>query len=119
MFHRSSTAAGSAVVTVGWLIFSVLPTSVSAQTSSTAEERFEVDDFGMRDRSWGVRSQFGADMLGGTKNGGYTYRGVDYSPELVKLVQEELRSRLKARKKLGHLTCRLSSKIIWTDYRQT
>ncbi len=39
------------------------------------DEIIEVDDFGMRDRSWGVRSQIGATLHPGApnKNGGYTY----------------------------------------------
>jgi hypothetical protein len=37
------------------------------------DDVIEVDAYGMRDRSWGVRSQFGATLHGDSKNGGYTY----------------------------------------------
>lgn len=39
------------------------------------EETIEVDSFGMRDRSWGVRSQIGATLHPGApyKSGGYSY----------------------------------------------
>ncbi len=37
-------------------------------------ETIAVDAFGMRDRSWGPRSQFGADLHGsGAVRGGYSY----------------------------------------------
>jgi hypothetical protein len=37
-------------------------------------EHIDVDSYGMRDRSWGPRSQFGADLHGsGARRGGYSY----------------------------------------------
>jgi hypothetical protein len=37
------------------------------------DDVMDVDAYGMRDRSWGVRSQFGATLHGDSRNGGYTY----------------------------------------------
>ena len=44
-------------------------------TIRIGDDEFEVDAFGMRDRSWGSRSQIGASLhpKANNKNGGYTY----------------------------------------------
>ena len=36
-------------------------------------ETIAVDSYGFRDRSWGLRAQFGAGLLGGSPRGGYSY----------------------------------------------
>ncbi|MEM1140991.1 MAG: hypothetical protein AAGI88_00250 [Pseudomonadota bacterium] len=47
-------------------------------TLRLGEQRFTVDSYGMRDRSWGSRSQFGADIHGsGAIAGGYSYATAD------------------------------------------
>lgn len=47
-------------------------------TLRIGDERIEVDSYGMRDRSWGVRSQFGTDFHGtGAVRGGYSYATAD------------------------------------------
>ena len=47
-------------------------------TIRLGEDTYHVDSYGMRDRSWSVRSQFGADIHGtGAVSGGYTYGTAD------------------------------------------
>lgn len=47
-------------------------------TVRLGEEIISVDSYGMRDRSWGVRSQFGADIHhSGADRGGYSYATAD------------------------------------------